>query len=233
MNAKQENKYTMYLAVKAACDKDQAAWKDLAAFANSCAKFNTCVTNIKSLAEAQERQSGAAEEKQILRQEMCMDAAVVAGAVGAWAADNKKNDIAQQVNYSEYDLMGGRDTASASKCQIILDAARDNAASLVGYLKDVTDALDTLENKIKAYGKSIIKPTEARKTAKGATEKLKKEFETADGLLEERLDKLVVQFKSSAPVFLTAYQSARETTANAATREAKTEPDNPPQSPKP
>ena len=146
----------------------------------------------------------------------------MAGAVGAWAADNKKNDAAQQVNYSEYDLMAGRDTASAAKCQIILDAARANASSLAGYLKDVDNALDTLEKKIKAYGNdSITKPTEARKTAKSATENLKNEFETADGLLEERLDKLVVQFKSSAPAFLTAYQAARETTANAATREAK------------
>ncbi len=51
-NAKQENKYSMYLAVTAACDKDQAAWKDLAAFATNYAKFKTCVANIKTLAEA-------------------------------------------------------------------------------------------------------------------------------------------------------------------------------------
>ena len=164
---------------------------------------------------------------------MSSDAAGVDGAVGAWEADNKKNDAAKQVNYSEYDLMAWRDTASAAKCQIILDAARANASSLAGYLKDVDNALDALEKKIKAYNDSITKPTEARKTAKSATDSLKNEFETADGLLEERLDKLVVQFKSSAPAFLTSYQAARETTANAATREAKTQPDNPPQPPKP
>ncbi len=70
-------------------------------------------------------------------------------------------------------------------------------------------------------------------TAKSATDSLKNEFETADGLLEERLDKLVVQFKSSASAFLTACQAARETTANAATREAKTRTDDPPTPPAP
>ena len=67
-----------------------------------------------------------------------------------------------------------------------------------------------------------VKPLTRSASAKGrsATLRLKVLFTRASKLLRTRLDRLVVQFKKSAPSFYEEYKSARTVVAQAATHEA-------------
>ena len=82
MTAKQENKLSMFLAVKAVCDRNTATIQTLQAFADGYTEFTTRVANIQTLAQNQSVDAtGLAADKQQLRKTMADAAAVIALAV--------------------------------------------------------------------------------------------------------------------------------------------------------
>ena len=110
MTAKQENKLSMFLAVKAVCDRNTATIQTLPAFADGYTEFTTHVANIQTLAQNQSVDStGLAADKQQLRKDMATAAAIIAAAVNAYANKAEKNDLAAQSSVTASDMTkGGR-----------------------------------------------------------------------------------------------------------------------------
>ena len=78
MTAKQENKLSMFLAVKAVCDRNPATIATLPAFADGYTEFTTHVANIQTLAQNQSVDAtGLAADKQQLRKDMATAAAII------------------------------------------------------------------------------------------------------------------------------------------------------------
>ena len=118
MTAKQENKLSMFLAVKAVCDRNTATIQTLQAFADGYTEFTTRVANIQTLAQNQSVDAtGLAADKQQLRKTMADAAAVIALAVNAYAKKVKNNDLAAQSAVTASDMTSGRDTAAADTAQ--------------------------------------------------------------------------------------------------------------------
>lgn len=59
------------------------------------------------------------------------------------------------------------------------------------------------------YRTLVTSPTSARTQRKGITEEIEAQFGRADELLEDGPDKLILQFRESAPAFFRDYQNAR------------------------
>ena len=114
-------------------------------------------------------------------------------------------------------LLKGRDTASATKCQGVLAAATEAGTALADHLAGTPAKLADLEAKITAYQGSLAKPADARKLTKAATDSLKADSARARELLTEHLDRLILQFETTAPDFYQDYWSARTPPAAAAT----------------
>lgn len=73
MTSKQENKLSMYLAVKAVCDRNNTTWQTLQAFVDGYADFGARVTNIQNLAQNQAVDSpGISADKDQLRKTMAI-----------------------------------------------------------------------------------------------------------------------------------------------------------------
>ena len=107
------NKLAAFTVLVSVCNKSQTVWASFKAFKNLFQKFSARVDTLSQLKLKQETDTtGLAEQKQHCREEACAAAAVVAGAVGAWAEDEGNLEVAATVNYSYSDLLEGRDTAT-------------------------------------------------------------------------------------------------------------------------
>ena len=102
----------------------------------------------------------------------------------------------------------GREAAVLSRVRDIHAAATAELAKLGDY--GITQAkLTALKKKIDAFEASLAKPRQQIATGSAATQSLQSQFADADTILNKRLDKLVYQFKDSAPDFFNEYQTAR------------------------
>lgn len=209
MTATQENKLSMFLAVKSVCDRSQSVWQGLPAFSAAFAEFSAHVGTIQTLSTGQgRRKTGVAEDKQRLRKELCEAAFEVAAATLAYAKATKNAALATKVDYSLSDLMIGRDTGSATRCEEVHAAASAALGKLADY--GVTAAkLTSLQDKITAYRDILTKPREAKTSGKTTTTSLAAEFQAATDLLNDRLDNLIPQFRAANGAFVSDYQNAR------------------------
>ena len=155
MTAKQENKLSMYLAVKVVCDRNAATIATLQAFADGYTEFGAHLTNIQTLAQTQSMDTtGLAADKSQLRKTMADTAATIASAVNAYAKKTKNNALAAQSSVTSSDMTSGRDTAAADIARNVWTAANANVANLAAY--GVTAAkLADLKAKTDAYAASI------------------------------------------------------------------------------
>jgi len=218
LSAKNENKYRMYLSVQKVGEANSEAIATVPAFTADFDEFAAGVDRIEALSKKRaEPITGIAENKQFCREQLCKAAAAIAGAVHSWATKNNNREVAAKVNFSYSSLLAGRDRSSAEKCQNVHKAATENLGSLAEH--GVTAAkLKALQQKIDAYSECLPKPRAAIGSNKTATQQLETEFTAADRLLNDSLDKLVLQFESSHPQFFSDWQNARAIVDSAATR---------------
>ena len=102
----------------------------------------------------------------------------------------------------------GRDTEVHTKCQLIHDKADPIIGSLADYGLVAADLTD-LQSKIDSYMDIIPKPRTAISNKKTATSDLTIHFTEADSLLNDMLDKLMEQYKTSDAEFYITYFNAR------------------------
>lgn len=209
MTATQENKLSMFLAVKSVCDRSQSVWQGLPAFATAFAEFSAPVETIQTLSTGHgRRKPGVAEDKKRLRKELCEAAFEVAAATLAYAKATKNAALAAKVDYSLSDLMIGRDTDSATRCEEVHAAASASLDKLADY--GVTAAkLASLQDKITAYRDILTKPREAKISGKTTTTSLAAEFQAATDLLKDRLDNLIPQFRNLHITFMQDFHNSR------------------------
>ena len=231
MTSKQENKLSMFLAVKAVCDRNNSTWQTLQAFVDGYADFGTRVINIQNLAQSQAVDStGLSADKEQLRKTMAAATVEVALATNAYAKKVKNNDLAAKTNVSLSTYLEGRDTLAATNALNLHAAVTANLANLAPY--GVTAAkLTALKAKIDAYSASLSKPRDAVASGSTATKQLAAEFDAADATLNDQMDALVPQFAVSNAKFVADYNNARiivDNTGGKAKANVKPKPPTPP-----
>jgi len=209
MNAKKENKLSMYLVVQSVLDRNKPTWQTLPAYADGCTEFGQRVANIQTLAQAQAVDTtGLAADKLQLRKVMAAQAVELAGAAHAYAKKGRNNDLAARTEVVVSDFLDGRDTLAADQARNVHAAVTSALSNLAPY--GVTAAkLDALKAKIDAYAASLSKPREAVGASSSATKLLDAEFAAADAVLADVLDALTPQFAAANARFVADYKNAR------------------------
>ena len=114
MTTKQENKLSMYLAVRTVCDRNNSIWQTLPAFVDASADFGTRIINIQTLAQKQAVDStGLTLDKDQLRKAMALAAVELAKATNAYAKKIGNHDLDAKTTVSVSTYMQGRDTLAA------------------------------------------------------------------------------------------------------------------------
>jgi hypothetical protein len=209
MTDPQENKLSMYRAVIQVLDANAAEYAGVAAFGTQVTNIKNSVDLIGQLAQTQTADSsGITLDKAMLQGQMVDMALRVAGGLKAWASDNNNAPVGQQANINKSTFTKARDDLRDDIAQQIHDLGNANVAALANY--GITAAtLTGLQTRIDAYRSAIGSPRAARVQKGTATSLLETEFGRADMILNDRIDGLIEQFKSSGTTFYSDYKNAR------------------------
>lgn len=204
-----ENRISMFYAVKQTCETHIATWTPLVPYATAHAEFLANLGAIEDSTETQELQlDGIATNKRERRDVMVGLTLAVAQAAYALATDTGDPELKAKMNYSRSDLLEGRDTVIGQRCQGVHTEANAVAGSLVAYGVAAAD-LAALQTAINKYVAVVSAPRTAITIRKGATAAIEALTRENLTILNERMDKLMVTFKTTAPSFHQAYFDAR------------------------
>jgi hypothetical protein len=200
----------MFIAVLGVLDSFKTVWQAVVAFASARAALDTAIDAIR---DEELKQSGTTtgitENKRAARQAMCSAAAMVGGAVAAWAETQGKNDIFDTVDLSSSDLLHQTEADCLTHCNAIYNAANANLAALTAAGTLAAADLTDFNSKIGAFDALIAAPRLAKTGTSAATNLLPDKIDAGDRICERQLDKLMERYKDSNPDFYGAYQVAR------------------------
>ncbi len=223
MNTTQTNKLRAYQAVDLVLESNQSIWESLPAFATAVGEFTAILPEIQALAQTQASREGAANEKAYALAALGDAAFEIGAAVHAYAVTTHDFALEGRVDFSRTFVIAGREAAVLARVRDIHAAATVQLTNLGDY--GITQAkLTAFKKKIDAFEAALAKPRQQIVTGSAATQNLQAQFNEADAILSKRLDKLVVQFKTSAPDFFNAYQTARSVVDIRGTRKSKATP---------
>jgi len=206
----QENKLSMYLAVKLVCENFGPSWSTIPAFSDAFTEFRNKLKDLQKVVKTQAKNiTGVAKDKQQEKEEMILKALQVTSAVFSFAKTNGDEELASQAKYSPSRLRFTRDSLLLEYCHHILNMGNDNAAALVPYGIAAAD-LTELESEINDFEAIVAKPREIIGTRVDATQDMPLKIKALDFILKNRMDPLMIMFQQSSPTFYNKYKNARK-----------------------
>lgn len=195
MNDYFENKESMYIAVEKVMTDNEPRWAGVPKMVSIVNTFRGRLASINSLREIQEENlKGITQDKEARKNIMANLALRIAGAMVAYADETNNNELKKNIGYTLTELIKPRDTTGKSRCQKIYNKAVPLAPILADYGIHDTD-ISALQGAITAYGLIIEKPRTAKSMSKAAGKEMKGMFKDTDGLLKNKMDKLMLQYK--------------------------------------
>ena len=168
----------------------------------------THIGSLDTLASAQEETPRFAQEKKQRLAELSQLAAEICGAGLSYATKAEDDRLATKFTVPVTDFAKGKDGKIITRCRNLHKAASPLADVLAEY-KITPARLKALKQKTDEYKTLSTKPREAAAARKAATKRIPAVIRQATKLLRQRLDPLMVPFKTSEPEFYAQYKAAR------------------------
>jgi hypothetical protein len=211
MNVRRTNAHRMLTTTQAVfvSNKDAKTWTSIPALVTAVGDLDIVTSAIAGHFEVLAGPSGASASKATLLASLTGLAYEVASGLHACAVDAGNDELAGQVDLSATDLSKGRETNLVAKCARVLSLATENLKDLGEY--NITQAkLTALGKKLEAFQKAAPKPRQDVARRGASNKALPVLFRRARGILVNRIDRLMVQFKTTAPDFYHEYRMARK-----------------------
>ena len=171
-------------------------------------ELNELLEGIETQFKKQQALSGVSLEKTAALQALANAGFEIISAVQSCAAATGNPELAGKTNFKRGKLNRGADKTILNRAEEIHEIATAVLSSLADY--GVTQAkLNAFSKKIEALRKAHPAPRQRVNAGRSATKQLAELFQELTDLLRKRADRLLVQFRESAPEFYNEYQSAR------------------------
>jgi hypothetical protein len=221
MTDRQNAKFNMYQKVLNVCEENKEEYAGIPALVNAVNGLKTRVSDIQSVTQQQTETTskGATKDKNSVIDRMVELSLKVAAPTYVYALDTENNRLLQKVNVNKSMFYQNHDQGALTLAKIILAEANTHSTALSNYGLSNTDLME-LETVISQFDGLINAPSGVIGERKLYTSNLRELFVAADSIIYDKLDKLVVLFKSSKPDFFTLYSNARNV-VNTAARKRK------------
>jgi len=217
MTDAQINRHEMHQAVLLALDAHAEAYAAAPAVAAHRDALAALAARVRTAAQAQARSTrGATATKAGLRDAVADRSWRLAQALGAWARDDDRPDVAGAVGLTRREFNALRDLELAEYSEVVVAEARphlpadgdDPATGLGAYgvTAAFVDALDALDDQ---FAENLATPRDAIAARKGARARIAAAQSEAAALLNDRLDPAVDFLAPDHPDFAQAYRDAR------------------------
>ena len=209
MDKTQSNAFNMFESVASTMNSFDTVWA-----ANGV--ISAIVTNLQSglsaLLGGQQNQTagskGVTQTKSQARTILEGTAMAVASAGKAYAVSDNNLVLKETCSLTASGLDKAKDVDLIAICQNLYDAVNPFAASLAPYGATST-SLSALQTAITTFTALTGKPASAIAAVSAATEGIEIEVKAIKTLLNEQLDPLMMQFKTSNPAFYNQYMASR------------------------
>lgn len=209
MNAKIENRLSMYRTVVSVCDKASAEIQTVPALWTNYQDFRNLVTELDEMIQLQMKNiGGITVDKQESRDALVTLMLNVSVIIKAYAADTGDSELYAAAHYTPSQLRRMRDEAMYLASEIIHDLTDANAANLPPY-GYVPAMLTDLAAAIADYKDRIEDPDEARKMRKVYTRNIRRIDKRIRRMLARRIDNGMKALGITEPMIAEKYQSAR------------------------
>jgi len=200
----------MLITTRDVLDNYKTLWSAIVAFVTARADFGAAIAAIQQQELKQTgTTTGGTLDKHAARVVMCNAAAIVGGAVAAYADKQDDHELFAKVDFSVPDLLHQSEQDCAANCQAILDAATASITALTAAKSAAQADLADLKQKIGDFNTALTRPRQIRTDIKGATDQIPALITAADRIVERQIDRLMERFKASNPDFYSAYNVAR------------------------
>lgn len=224
MNDKQNAKQNMHKTVSLVLSEYSGVYSAVPAMNDAVDKLNGLITEIDEAAKKQSKNEvkGTSKEKNAAETHLVTESIKVAGALFVLAEDDKNQTLQLRATVTKSMMYHPADNETLNIAKRIFSDAQTHAERLSYYGINSAD-IDTLGAAIAAYEPLIAKPRAVTAGITQVTANLVHLFAQADTLLNDRIDKLMSQFKTSAPEFYAVYFNARNI-INTSARKRKDDP---------
>lgn len=205
----QENKLTMYEAVKSCLGNNEVIVATIPALINTRKDFLEKIEKIKDAAKEQrEATAGKRAAKQEAEDVLISELMKIGSALYAYGRRVGNTEIQAIANVRESKLAILRDTELVSRAKSIHKTAEENAVGLKDYGVTAEMIID-LAGKIDMFSAALGERESSAAKSTGATASLVNLFALVDELLNEELDRLVELLRESNTNFYNEYFAAR------------------------
>jgi hypothetical protein len=210
MNDKQSSKLSMAQRVSDTFAQNAAVFADIAPMKKAVDEFNDVLGDVRSVAVEQSNVNVAVltQEKRSAEEKMVDVEVQVANALYVIGFENDNKELINLLGLSDSSFYRLQDNAKLVLAQRIYGLAKQYAADLEPYGFDEAKIAE-IGQAVDDYHKVIANPMDAITTRKQKTTNLKELFARLDSVLYDKLDKLIVLFKSSHPDFYGEYRTSR------------------------
>ena len=200
----------MLIATLGVVDNFKSVWQAIIAFVTARDDLAAAIDNIRAQELKQSTSTvGVTQDKRTIREAMCNAAAMVGGAVAAYADKQNNHELFAAVDFSAPDLLHQSEAECVTNCTAILNAGTTNLAALTASKHLAQTDLDDLKAKVDAFNVALERPRQTKAGTKSATDQLPDAIAAADRIAERQLDRLMERFRVSDADFYSAYQVAR------------------------
>jgi hypothetical protein len=208
MNDVQENKFSSDEAADGVLTAYNAVWKDHRTFPAVVTKFREIKTDIHAIRLVQETpRTGAAVDKQNVRDQLINAVIWVRDGVQAHAAATENNDLLQSVHFTDSDLKTCRDTILADKANVVFTIA-DPLEEEIGTYFVTRAEIDLVRDLRNDFNTIIAEPRLGIVSTGSATKDLVLKFKERDQILK-KMDIMIKPFAKSNKTFVDNYFRAR------------------------
>ena len=209
MRKRLENKFKMILTVLQILSDREELWKTNVPIKTAITELNKGKGKAEKLIQKQEMLKKPSGDAKLNQKKLVTDLLLpIIGAISAWAADTNNEELKQKFSLSKKNLLKGREMVVVERLLGILDMITPYTESLIPY--GITEEMiSECYSAIMLFKAMLPKSREKQKVLKTVTEQLKNEIDDCVVTLEERIDKMMLNYKMPQPDFYTEYTNAR------------------------
>ena len=209
MNKTQTNQFRMFLNTQEALDSNITLWSGIPVMLSTKNSFDELIQRIGDVNEKTVSNSKAVTaDKTVTLNNLAAKAVTLSGILQAYAAVTGNVKLAGRVALTKTDIERVRETDVEALITPVIEEARKELANLADYglTEDMIVETETTLDDFKAL---IGQPRTVRNQAFAAMTLMEELFDTANDLVKNQLDKLMIRFKFSDTEFYSEYERAR------------------------
>ena len=210
MNDRQNSKLNMGQRTLETLKRYEQLYINIPPMVAAVAELKDNITSIRDvqLEKVQVNVSAASLEKRAAERRMIEPSVKMSNALYVIGFTTENKDLITLQGISERSFYNATNNAALTLARKILGIAQEYASELANYGIGTAE-ITALETAIKDYHTLIAKPMDSIGEKKQKTTNLVQLFASFDSIFYDKLDKLMVLFKTSQPDFYDEYKTAR------------------------